>query len=80
MEISADEKMRELYRAKEKARLDMISKLKYAENKGIEKGAINKAREMAVELIKDEVEVNLIVKYTKLTKDEVEEIKKKLNG
>ncbi len=38
IEISADEKMREIYRAREKARLDMISKLKYAENRGIEKG------------------------------------------
>jgi len=38
MEISTDEKMRELYRAREKARLDMISKLKYAENRGMEKG------------------------------------------
>ena len=88
IEISADEKMRELYRAKEKARLDMISKLKYAEKKGmekgiekgIEKGAINKAKEMATELIKDGVEVSLVVKYTKLTEDEVEKIKKKLNG
>jgi predicted transposase/invertase (TIGR01784 family) len=39
-EISADEKMRELYRAREKARLDMVSKLKYAERKGIEKGRV----------------------------------------
>ena len=84
MEISADEKMRELYRAREKARLDMISRLKYAENKGIakglEEGAIKKARGMAIELIKDGVEVNLVVKYTKLAKNEVEKIKKQLNG
>ncbi len=96
MEISADEKMRELYRAREKARLDMISRLKYAENKGIAKGiakgiekgieegmgkgAISKAREMAIELIKDGVELSLVVKYTKLAKDEVEKIKKQLNG
>ena len=36
--ISADERMRELYRAREKSRLDMISKLKYAENKGRKEG------------------------------------------
>ncbi len=70
----------------------MISKLKYAEKKGIEKGieegmekgieegTINKAREMATELIKDGAEVSLVVKYTKLTEDEVEKLKKKLNG
>ena len=44
------------------------------------KGAISKAREMAIELIKDGVELSLVVKYTKLAKDEVEKIKKQLNG
>ena len=73
-EISSDEKMRELYRAREKYRLDMISKLKYAENKG----ANNKAREMAIELLKDEIEINLVAKYTKLTVQEVEEIKEEM--
>jgi len=37
-EISADEKMREAYRAREKARLDMVSKLKYARRQGREEG------------------------------------------
>lgn len=36
--ISADEKLREKYAAREKARLDAISSIKYAEMKGIEKG------------------------------------------
>ena len=46
--------------------------------KGMEKEAANKAREMAIELIKDGIEVDLVAKYTKLTKAEIEEIKKKL--
>ena len=37
-EISADERMREMYFAREKYRLDMVSKLKYAERKGREEG------------------------------------------
>ncbi|MEA4960086.1 DUF4351 domain-containing protein [Lutispora sp.] len=36
--ISADEELREKYAAREKARLDAISSLKFAEMKGIEKG------------------------------------------
>ena len=37
-EISADERMRELYRAREKSRLDLISRMKYAENLAMERG------------------------------------------
>ena len=37
-EISADEKMREAYKAREKARLDMVSRLKYARREGREEG------------------------------------------
>jgi predicted transposase/invertase (TIGR01784 family) len=89
-EISADERMREIYRAREKARLDMLSRLKSAEKLGMEKGmekgrvegiregAVNKAREMAQELIKDGMEVSLVAKYTKLTINEVEGIKKSM--
>ncbi|MCK9218290.1 MAG: Rpn family recombination-promoting nuclease/putative transposase [Firmicutes bacterium] len=77
-EISADEKMRELYRAREKARLDMVSKLRYAEKKGLEEGAIKKAKEMASELLKDGMEVTLVAKYTKLGLEEIQEIKKKI--
>ncbi|MEA4964012.1 DUF4351 domain-containing protein, partial [Lutispora sp.] len=36
--ISADEELREKYAAREKARLDAISSLKFAEMKGMEKG------------------------------------------
>ena len=43
-EISADERMREMYLAREKYRLDMVSKLKYAERKGREEG-IEEGRE-----------------------------------
>lgn len=43
--------------------------------KGIEKGELKKAREMAKELIKDNMAVELIAKYTKLPKEEVEQIK-----
>ncbi|MFA5576186.1 MAG: hypothetical protein WC983_02790, partial [Tissierellaceae bacterium] len=39
-EISADEKMREAYKAREKARLDMVSRLKYARREGREEGKV----------------------------------------
>ncbi|MCK9268219.1 MAG: PD-(D/E)XK nuclease family transposase, partial [Alkaliphilus sp.] len=85
MEISADEKMRELYRSREKARLDMISKLKYAENRGMEKGmekGIEKGIEKGMEvvarnLLQEGTEIEFVTKVTKLSRDKVEEIKKK---
>ena len=78
MEISADEKMRELYRAREKARLDMISKLKYAENRGMEKGMEKGMEVVARNLLQEGTEIEFVTKVTKLSRDKVEEIKKKL--
>ena len=79
-ELSSDEEFLQAYYAHEKARLEEASKLKDVESKsmekGIEKGATIKAKEMAQELIKDGMEIPLVAKYTKLTITEVEEIKK----
>ncbi len=66
--------MMELYRAREKARLDMISKLKYAENRGMEKGMEVVARN----LLQEGTEIEFVTKVTKLGREKVEEIKKKL--
>jgi predicted transposase/invertase (TIGR01784 family) len=89
-EISADEKMRELYRARGKARLDMVSKLKYAERKGIEKGRvegkaegkaegreegrIEERKKLAKKLLNDGLEAILVSKYTNLSVEELKEL------
>ncbi len=63
--ISADEEMREKYAAREKARLDAISSIKFAEMKGIEKG---KAEGIAEGIAKGKAEGKaeiLIKQFTK---------------
>ncbi|MEA4963732.1 DUF4351 domain-containing protein, partial [Lutispora sp.] len=49
--ISADEELREKYAAREKARLDAISSLKFAEMKGMEKGKAEGRAEGKAELL-----------------------------
>lgn len=46
--------------------------------RGIEKGELNKVREMAEELIRDNVDMKLIARYTKLTIEEIKEIRKSI--
>ena len=46
--------------------------------KGREEGELKKAREMAKELIQDNMAVELIAKYTKLPQEEVKRIKNEL--
>lgn len=79
-EISADEKMRELYRAREKSRLDMISKLKYAENKGREEGRLEEKKNVARKLLLAGLTIEQIVEATDLTIEEVMELKKEVDN
>ncbi len=79
-EVSADEIMREKYNAREKARLDYNSAMKSAENRGIEKGEFRKAREMAKALLKDNMDAKLVAKYTRLSVEEIEEIRKSITN
>lgn len=87
-EISSDEKMRELYRAREKYRLDMISKLKYAENKGkkegmekgIEKGRLEEKRNVAKKLLFAGLTIEQISDATDLTIDEIIALQKEIDN
>lgn len=63
--ISADEMLRERYYAREKARLDAISRIKYAEAKGMEKGieeGIEKGLEEGIEKGKTELVIKQLKK------------------
>src|SRR5699024_3118368 len=82
--ISADERLREKYYAREKAKRDAISRLKYAERKGMKKG-IEKGVKKGIEENKEKtaikaIEIGLsideIIKLTGLTKEEIEKLKK----
>ena len=91
-EISADERMREIYRAREKARLDMVSKIKYAENRGkregiqegIQEGRQEGRREGRREVAKKLLDIGLhleqIEETTGLTMSEIEELKRELSN
>ena len=70
--VSSDEKMLEVYRAREKARRDEISKLIYAENQ--------KAITIAEEMFKDGMELEKVAKYTKLSLEELKEIAKRVKS
>lgn len=94
MEISADEKMRELAMSREKARLDMISRLKYAENKGrregrqegrregrqegLQEGMKKGRQELAKTMLLDGEPLDKIAKYTRLSTEKIENIRKEL--
>ncbi|WP_449240463.1 Rpn family recombination-promoting nuclease/putative transposase [Desulfoscipio gibsoniae] len=60
-EISADEKLRQEAYAREKARLDAVSRIKYAELKGMEKG-IKEGIEKGMEKGKVEGKAELLIK------------------
>lgn len=68
------ERMRELYRAREKARMDMISKLRYTENKGIEKGI----ETTAINLSRLGFPVEQVAEATQLTRERINELREGL--
>lgn len=78
-QISADEKLKQEYYAREKAKLDATSRMKYAEIKGMEKG-MEKGRherniEIAKNLLRGGMEIDLVSKFTELSTEEIEKIK-----
>jgi predicted transposase/invertase (TIGR01784 family) len=75
-QISADEKLRQEYYAREKARLDAISRIKYAETKGMEKAKL----EIAKSALKEGVEIDVIVKLTGFSEEKIEKIKNELES
>ena len=48
---------------------------KYCEEKGRQEGEKNKAMEIAKEMLNDGEPIEKIIKYSKLTKDEIEKLK-----
>ncbi len=74
--ISADEKLRQEYYAREKARLAAISKIEYAEEKGIKKGMEMRGIEIAKKLIDMNIPLEQIIEATGLTEQQIEELQK----
>ena len=74
--MSEDEKMRRLAYLREKAILDEKDIYRAGVDKGIEQGAKEKSIEIAKEMLKIGIPIDQILKTTKLTKEEIEKIKK----
>ena len=86
-ELNEDENILGLYDAEEEARKVWNTKLKYAEKigeergmekgikKGIEQGAKDEQKEIARNMLKENIDISIIIKCTNLTKEEIEELK-----
>jgi len=81
--FTSNDKMLEIYEAREKRIKDEASNIAYAREEGIEqgmeqglsKGAYNKSIETALNLKKLGISVDIIIRATGLTKDEIEKLK-----
>ena len=74
MSLSREE--RNNYEFRRKAILDEISAIDYATKKGLTQGIKESTQSIAKEMIKKNMDINLIMELTKLTKEEIEKIKK----
>ncbi|ELC8333254.1 Rpn family recombination-promoting nuclease/putative transposase [Clostridium perfringens] len=74
--LSMDSKEREQYNMREKAIYDRISALENAEAKGKIEGKIERTLEVAKKLLLADVDINIIISSTGLTKEEIIKIKK----
>ena len=70
--LTGDAEVRRLAELREKWEMDRISAINHATRKG----AKEKSIEVAKEMIKKDLDINLICEVTKLTKEEIEKIVK----
>lgn len=68
--LTGDEAVRRLAELREKWEMDRISDLSYAEEKGKKEGI----REIAKEMLKQGLSIEVIISITKLTKEEIEKL------
>lgn len=82
--VSADEKMLEAYRAREKARRDEISKIAYAKKQGIEQGIEQGEKrakiETAEKAFKNGADLDFVAEITDLPLEELKEIEKRVQS
>ena len=77
-EFSVDKDIYVAYgREKEKERIHRTDVL-MAEEKGLKEGAKQKSIEIAKSMLNDNIDINTIIKYTKLSEKEIKELQNKL--
>lgn len=75
-EILSNKALQEIIRYRFTAQLEENSRIGHAEEKGMQKGKNEQQRETAIEMLKDKVDIEKIMKYTGLSKEEIEELVK----
>ena len=76
--LTGDEEAKRMQWLEEKWEMDRVSEIGYAEEKGKEQGIKETQIATAKELLKMNMKLEDIIKVTKLTKEEIEEIKKEI--
>ena len=76
--ISEDEKMQRIIELREKAIRDEHAIYAKGLDDGVEKGAREKQIEIAKSMLKENMDIEIIIKITGLTKEEIEKLKEKL--
>jgi len=72
--FTKDEELKDLYESREEAERQHLTSLEIAEQKGIEKGEVNKQLEIARAMLKDGTDIDLISKYTGLSEDQIRKL------
>ena len=80
-EMSADEKEREIYEQREKSRLIYNTEMNAARRKGLEEGKRlgekNEKKEIAKKLLEKNIDIEVIIETTGITKEELESLRNK---
>ena len=80
-EMSADEKEREIYEQREKSRLIYNTEMNAARRKGLEEGKKlgekNEKKEIAKKLLEKNIDIEVIMETTGITKEELESLRNK---
>ena len=77
--LTGDAEVRRLAELREKWEMDRISAINHATRVGEEEGAKEKAIQIAKEMLNESISVETIMKLTKLSKEEIEKIKRNDN-
>ena len=73
--LTGEAETRRLAELREKWEMDRVSAINHATRKGKSEGKEEEKIEIAKEMLKEKMPIEMIIKFTKLTKEEIEKIK-----
>ena len=73
--LTGDEEVKRLAFLREKWEMDRVSDINYATEQGELKGRKEEQKEIAKKLLEENVDIEIIVKTTGLTREQIEELK-----